>query len=222
LYPLPAINTLPALISSEPRLMGLNVTIPYEKEVLRFLDELSPEAEAIGAVNTISIVRNGKSTRLKGWNTDATAFRLELDEFAPANKAKALILGTGGAAAAAVYVLRNRGWACTMVSRKKNPTVQPNIISYDSLSKQLIGETCLIVNASPAGMYPDTEGLPELPWAWINESHLLFDMVYNPPVTRFLANGAIKGAGTRNGLGMLYKQAELAWEIWQAEDYKGK
>lgn len=220
LYPLQEINSLPAFIASEPLLKGLNVTIPYKKEVLRFLDELSPAAEAIGAVNTISIRRQGKTIRLKGWNTDATAFRLELDDFAGTIAGKALVLGTGGAAAAAMYVLRNQGWDCFMVSRNENQHGNRDILSYNNLSRALITETGLIVNASPVGMYPDTEGLPDLPWQWINENHLLFDLVYNPPVTRFLAAGAGKGAGTRNGLGMLHQQAELAWEIWQAEDYQ--
>lgn len=222
LYPLPEIDALPALIKAEPLLLGLNVTIPYKKKVIGFLDELSPEAKVIGAINTVSIQRTGKTTRIKGWNTDASAFGLELTDFAGVITGNALILGTGGAAAAAAYVLKRRGWKYKMVSRQHNQAGDSKIIAYSDLTRKLIEETSLIVNASPAGMYPDIESVPDLPWEWINKQHLLFDMVYNPTVTRFISLGTENGARTRNGLGMLYKQAELAWKIWQTDNIQEK
>jgi len=215
LYPLESIDSLPLLIDRETQLLGLNVTIPYKKEVIRFLDELSPEVEAIGAVNTIAIHRNGQSFFLKGCNTDAAAFGLELDDFAEGITGNALILGTGGAAAAAAYVLKSRGWSYQMISRNENQNGIGNILSYKSLSKQIIEESRLIVNASPVGLFPDLNSAPVLPYEWLNKSHHLFDMIYNPPLTKFLSMGKERGCKTRNGLGMLHKQAELAWEIWQ-------
>lgn len=222
LYPLADIDLLPRLIAENPELKGLNVTIPYKKQVLRFLNEVSPEAGEIGAVNTIGIVRKGKSAWLKGWNTDAAAFGLETDDFTGNVTGSALILGTGGAAAAAAYSLKNKGWAYRLISRTGGQPGNPSIMRYEELNRQIMEETTLIVNASPAGMYPDTEIAPAIPWQWINKKHFLFDMIYNPPVTRFLAIGEEKGAKTRNGLGMLHKQAALAWDIWQTLDAQEK
>ncbi len=216
LYPVEDIKLLPPLLESEPLLLGLNVTIPYKKAVLPFLNGLSSEASAIGAVNTISIQRNEEGLKLKGWNTDAPAFESEILDFTNFNAGNALVLGNGGAANAACYVLRKLGWKVTQASRKTLPENETAIL-YNSIDNLLLKETDLIVNTTPVGMYPLDDAIPEIPMEFITSKHLIFDMIYNPEITRLMAEGLSKGAKIRNGSGMLYKQADLAWQIWQQD-----
>ncbi len=206
-------------IISDARYSGLNVTIPYKQQILPFLDELSPEAEIIGAVNTISFHRQGRFAKLKGWNTDAPAFESEILEFTASKPVKAIILGSGGAALAAESVFRKLGWDYLLTSRNKS---SGNIITYQELPEALLKGFTLLINATPLGMYPDVESIPDIPWHLIDDKCLLFDMVYNPETTRFLAEGKKRGAAVRNGLGMLTKQAELAWNIWQSNKFQEK
>ena len=194
------------------QLSGLNVTIPYKQSIIPFLDSLSEEAKAIGAVNTISFQVSDGLLRTKGWNTDAPALEKELQDFAPGYKGKVLVLGTGGAAAAAAYVLMKNGISYISVSRNPQSAGQ---LSYQDLNEEIIKTHHLIINATPVGMYPFVDAIPDLPWQWIGNGHMLFDMVYNPEVTRFMRKGMEQGAKVRNGLGMLHTQADLAWEIWQ-------
>jgi shikimate dehydrogenase len=191
---------------------GLNVTIPYKQAVISYLDTLSEEAKAIGAVNTISFSATEGVIHTKGWNTDAPAFMQELSNFAGDFKGSALLLGTGGASAAAAYVLKKLGWDFVSVSRNPSSADQ---LSYQDLDAALIESHTLII-----GMYPDVSGIPEIPWEAVGEKHLLFDMVYNPEVTRFLQSGLERGAKVRNGLGMLTLQAELAWKTWQQSQHQ--
>ncbi len=206
-------------ILSDSKYSGLNVTIPFKQQIIPFLDELSPEAEDIGAVNTISFSRDGKTFLRKGWNTDAPAFESEILEFTGNKPAQAIILGSGGAALAAESVFRNLGWDYLMASRNKS---SGNIITYKDLPEVLLNGYALLVNATPLGMYPDVDSIPDIPWHLIDDKCLLFDMVYNPETTRFLAEGKKRGAAVRNGLGMLTKQAELAWKIWQSNKSQEK
>lgn len=215
LYTLPDIRDLSQLLRNEPLLRGLNVTIPYKKSVIEFLQFLSPEALAIGAVNTIGLQREGDKTILKGWNTDAPAFESEILNFTENRIGNALVLGNGGAASAALFVLRKLGWKVTQVVRKHSNEFE-NAILYDEVAKETMENSDLIVNASPVGMYPKVDGIPDIPIEFISSRHYIFDMVYNPEVTRLMEAGRQNGAKTRNGLGMLYKQAEMAWTIWQA------
>lgn len=211
LFELPGITEFPDFITSR-HLSGLNVTIPYKQTIIPFLDSLSEEAQAIGAVNTISFKTIEGHLQTMGWNTDAPALEKELHDFAPEFKGKALLLGTGGAAAAAAYVLKKNEISFTNVSRNPQRSGQ---MDYKELNEELIKSHHLIINATPVGMYPLVEAIPDLPWQWIGNEHMLFDMVYNPEVTRFLQIGAEQGAKVRNGLGMLHTQAELAWGIWK-------
>ena len=211
LFELPEITEFPDFIASR-QLNGLNVTIPYKQSIIPFLDSLSKEAQAIGAVNTISFQTIEGHLQTMGWNTDAPALEKELHDFTPEYKGKALLLGTGGAAAAAAYVLKKNKISFTSVSRNLQCAGQ---LDYKELNEELMKSHHLIINATPVGMYPLVEAIPDLPWQWIGSDHMLFDMVYNPEVTRFLQIGAEQGAKVRNGLGMLHTQAELAWEIWQ-------
>ena len=211
LFELPEIAEFPDFIAAR-QLSGLNVTIPYKQSIIPFLDSLSEEAKVIGAVNTISFKTGEDHLQTKGWNTDAPALEKELYDFTPEYTGKVLLLGTGGAAAAAAYVLAKNDIAYTCVSRNPQNMGQ---VSYKELNEEIIKTHRLIINATPVGMFPDVDAIPDLPWQWIGNDHLLFDMVYNPEVTRFLQKGAKQGAKVRNGLGMLHTQAELAWEIWQ-------
>jgi shikimate dehydrogenase len=215
LYPLPDIHYLNQLLIDEPLLRGLNVTIPYKKSVIGFLQTLSPEAQTIGAVNTIGSQREGEKTMLKGWNTDAPAFESEILNFTENFIGNALLLGNGGAAQAALFVLRKLGWKVTQVVRRHSDESE-NAILYARIAKDTMENIDLIVNSTPVGMYPNVDDIPAIPIEFLNSRHYIFDMVYNPELTRLMEAGKRKGAKTRNGLGMLYKQAEMAWTIWQA------
>lgn len=213
LFELDDISSIHKLIASNPSLQGLNVTIPYKKAVIPFLSWLSPEAEAIGAVNTIVVDGVKDSLILKGYNTDAPAFASEVRAFTGIHRGKALVLGSGGASAAAVYALNAMGWIVQVVSRG---AVAPGSVGYEELTPEVIRHYRLIVNCTPAGMYPDIKEMPPLQVEGITADHYLFDMIYNPGVTHFMAAGLKKGARVMNGSGMLRLQAELSWQLWLA------
>ncbi|OAD91900.1 shikimate dehydrogenase [Aequorivita soesokkakensis] len=208
-FDIPSIEQFPKIISETPNLKGLNVTIPYKEEVIRFLNDLDETAQKIGAVNTIKISENGK---LKGFNTDFYGFQKSIENFFPLKKKTALILGSGGASKAIAYALENLGFDFKFVSRKDNS----NSINYQSLNQALIENHLLIVNCTPLGTFPNIHEYPPIPYAFITENHLLFDLIYNPAETEFLKQGKIQGAKTANGLKMLELQAEKAWEIWNS------
>jgi shikimate dehydrogenase len=189
-------------------LQGLNVTIPYKQEVIPFLDGLEDKAKAIGAVNVIKKEKNGTFI---GYNSDYYGFKRSLQLFLGTTKPqKALVLGTGGASKAVVVALKDMGIEYQYVSR----TAGNGILTYDALSKEIIQLHSLIINTSPVGMYPHVEECPALPYEYINASHFLYDLVYNPAETLFMKKGLSNGAKTKNGLDMLILQAEKAWEIW--------
>lgn len=210
LYPLEDIEELPELIKSEKGLIGLNVTIPYKQQVIKFLDEIDPKAEQIGAVNTIKI--QGK--KLKGYNTDYIGFKESLVKLVGPNPMpeKALILGTGGASKAVKAALEDLGIEFQFVSR--NPA--DGELSYEDLNTQysILNTAKLIINTTPLGMAPNTEALPDLPYHQLTEHHYLYDLVYNPLITAFMQKGIDARCWVKNGLEMLYGQAEAAWEIW--------
>lgn len=212
LFPIESIADLPNLLNEHDDLKGLNVTIPYKRQIIDLLDELSDEARKINAVNTVKISRVNNKIYLKGFNTDAPAFESELIDFTNNTKGNALILGTGGASAAVAFVLEKLDWDFHFVSRKPS---NEKTISYDALDDALMQKTKLIVNTTPVGMYPNLDNLPKIPYSGLSGNHFLFDLVYNPELTEFLKKGQMQGAKIRNGLGMLHKQAELAWSIWQ-------
>lgn len=209
-YPIAAIQDLPQLISNVgTALCGLNVTIPYKEVVLPYLHEVSTVAQETGAVNCIAIEWQSGHYRLKGYNTDAIGFGQHI---APhlADHRQALVLGTGGAAKAVAVALQQRGLSVTLVSR----TAQMGVLTYDTLSEDVMFAHTLIVNTTPCGMYPNNNDCPPIPYACVTSKHLLYDVVYNPETTRFLAEGKQRGAQALSGLGMLYGQAEAAWAIW--------
>ena len=213
LFPIPDIKEFPALIKDNQDLKGLNVTIPYKSEVIPYLQELSPEAKAIGAVNVIKIKRNGDSIHLEGHNTDSIGFRDSLSPLLNPNIKKALILGTGGASKAVAYILKQFGIDYTFVSR----TPKENQLSYDDLTKEILEDNLLIVNTTPLGTFPDIDESPSLPYQYITPDHLCYDLVYNPEETQFLKKSASQGAKIKNGIEMLHGQALAAWDIWKSD-----
>lgn len=206
-YPLKSIKEFPELIRNY-NLSGINVTIPYKQEVIQYLDSMSEEAENIGAVNTIQI-RDGK---LKGNNTDCYGFEQSLLPYLKPSHKKALVLGTGGASKAVVFILDKLGIEWKYVSRRKSA----NGLTYQEVDTEIVKSHPLIINTTPLGMYPNVEECPEIDYEAIGENHLLYDLVYNPEETLFLQKGKAKGATIKNGLEMLHLQAEKAWEIWNS------
>src|SRR3989339_183939 len=148
-FPLADINKLKDLIAGEPGLTGLNVTIPYKSDIIRFLNRISSEAEDIGAVNVIKILRTGEKTELLGFNSDVTGIRDSLKPFKINQTKRALVFGTGGSSRAVCYVLRKMGLDVTLVSRKSTA----GIISSSDIDAALLISTQLIVNTTPLGMY---------------------------------------------------------------------
>ena len=197
------------LIVSDKKLIGFNVTIPYKEEIIHHLDSINDEANTIGAVNTVAINSLGK---LIGFNTDCWGFAESLRPHLKANHNKALILGTGGAAKAIAYVLKQLGISFKYVSRKQSDEV---LVNYKQLNSEIIESHTLIINCTPLGTFPNIEYAPEIPYEFISEQHILFDLIYNPEKTLFLKKGEDKGAKTINGYEMLVLQAERAFQIWQ-------
>lgn len=222
LFPLEKIDQLPVLVKNTSNLKGLNVTIPHKISIIPYLDELDDEARDIGSVNTVKVSINelGKKV-LAGYNTDAHGFRESIKPLIKPVHKKALILGTGGAAKAVEYVLRQLRIEISFVSRKtnslqsssENPEVK-DILPYSALTKDIISMHQMIINTTPAGMYPHTDQCPDIPYQYLTKDHLLYDLVYNPEETMFLKNGKQRGATVKNGLEMLELQAEKAWELW--------
>ena len=214
-FEIPTIDLLPEVLDSNPELKGLNVTIPYKQKVMPFLDNISPEARAIGAVNVIRITHEGNNTLLKGYNSDVIGFTKSIEPMLEKKwHKKALILGTGGASKAIDYGLRNLGLETVFVSRYE----RPGTIQYQSITPDVVKEYNVIVNCTPVGMYPHTEECPLLPYEAMDNHTILYDLIYNPDETLFMKKGAAHGANTKNGLEMLLLQAFASWEFWHENE----
>lgn len=208
LYPLEQIGQLEELLASIPGLAGLNVTIPFKEQVIGYLDSKSAVVDEIGACNCIRI----EDGRLKGHNTDVIGFSKSLLPKLKPHHKKALVLGTGGSSKAVTYVLKELGMPFLQVSRSPID----GMIGYGDIDQSILETHTLLVNTTPVGMYPDVEKAPDIPYGFIGADHYLFDLVYNPSRTRFLQEGAIRGAAVENGSDMLVIQAEASWEIWNS------
>lgn len=207
-FDLNEISQLKELVQNK-NLKGLNITIPYKEEILPFLDKLSPEAEKIGAVNCIRIERDAENNpTLIGFNTDAYGFKNSLKPLLESHHQKALILGDGGAAKAVKYALDKLEIPHKSVTRNGN-------FHYSGLTNEIIQDHQIIINSTPLGTFPDVENAPDIPYEFLTNRHLLYDLIYNPEKTKFLKNGEIKGAKIKNGYEMLVLQAEKSWEIWK-------
>ncbi len=188
---------------------GLNVTIPYKEEIISYLDDLDPIAKEIGAVNVIKFDTNQK---LIGYNSDYFGFTESLKPLLNKNIKKALILGTGGASKAIAYALQQLNISFIFVSR--NPDF--NELSYNDLDEDIIHDYKLIINCTPLGTHPNIESYPDIPYEYVNENHIFYDLIYNPEETSFMKKGKTQGAIVSNGQQMLILQAEKAWEIWNS------
>ena len=217
-FEIPSIEEFPNIIASHPELLGLNVTIPYKQQVMQYLDEISPEAKAIGAVNVVRCQRSTVNCqpKLTGYNSDVIGFVESIKPLLKPHHKKALILGTGGASKAIHYGLEEKlGMETLFVSRKLSTVnCQLSTITYNDITKDLLQDYTVIVNCSPVGMFPKVDECPALPYEAMNENHLLYDLVYNPLETLFMKKGAAQGATVKNGLEMLHLQAIASWEFW--------
>ena len=195
LFDIDDIALLPEVLKDE-RIIGLNVTIPYKEQVIPYLDALDERAAEIGAVNVIRIVRDGEHILLIGSNSDVVGFRESIRPMLKPHHKKALVLGTGGASKAVIHGLKELNIASTLVSRSP----RKDGLTYDQLNEAVLRDYTVIINASPVGTYPHDDEAPVLPYEFITPNHLLYDLVYNPPLTRFMAQGEEKGAAIKNGL----------------------
>ncbi|MBQ8502337.1 MAG: shikimate dehydrogenase [Bacteroides sp.] len=212
-FEIPSIEEFPSIVREHPNLCGLNVTIPYKQQVIPFLDELDKDAERIGAVNVVKIVRSPKGKlKLVGYNSDIIGFSQSMEPLLQPHHQKALILGTGGASKAVKGGLEKLGLEVRFVSRERKSS---DMLTYQDLTPEVMQQYTVIVNTTPLGMYPKVEACPDIPYEYLTERHLLYDLIYNPDETLFMTRGRERGAVVKNGLEMLLLQALAAWEIWR-------
>ena len=206
-FDLVSISEFNALINKNNDIAGLNVTIPYKEVIIPYLDSINKTAAKIGAINTIKITKKGN---LKGYNTDYYGFINSLKPMLKKHHKNALILGTGGASKAIAYALKKLKINYIYVSRTK----AKDNLTYNELNEQVINKHLIIVNCTPVGTFPKIQDCPDIPYEFITNKHILFDLIYNPSETLFLKKGKQLGATICNGLIMLELQAEKSWEIW--------
>ncbi|MFZ6031465.1 MAG: shikimate dehydrogenase [Chloroflexota bacterium] len=210
------------------RLHGLNVTIPHKETVIPLVDELTPMAHAIGAVNTIF----WDGEKLIGDNTDAPGFLADLERLAPdlfrtagPGQKSAVVLGSGGGARAVAYALAIAGWQLTIVFARPEDERQANCLADDiarsatrpdvaAPARLAAGSPDLLVNCTPLGMHPHPEATPWPQGIPLPAGAVVYDIVYNPVQTRFVAEARAAGLPASTGLGMLVSQAALAFERW--------
>lgn len=211
-FEIPRIEDFMEVISENPNLCGLNVTIPYKEQVIPYLDELDRDTAKIGAVNVIKIIRQAKGKiKLVGYNSDIIGFTQSIEPLLQPNHKEALILGTGGASKAVFHGLENLGVKSTFVSRTKK---SDDVLTYQELTPEIMSAHTIIVNCTPVGMYPKVDFCPNIPYELLTPDHLLYDLLYNPNETLFMKKGKQQGATVKNGLEMLLLQAFAAWKIW--------
>lgn len=215
-FEIKGIDELPEVLATNPELRGLNVTIPYKEKVLSFLDYISVEARAIGAVNVIRVDHKGDDVVLKGYNSDVIGFTKSIELLLETFHRKALILGTGGASKAINYGLKSLGLETVLVSRFE----RPGTIQYKDITPDVVKEYNVIVNCTPSGMFPHYDECPDLPYEALDNHNLLYDLIYNPDETLFMKKGRERGAQTKNGLEMLLLQAFASWDFWNGDEKK--
>lgn len=210
--PLKDISTIREKLKDYPDIIGFNVTIPHKVTIIPHLDNVAEHAQAIGAVNTVSVMRNTNGRLyLTGYNSDVDGFKAMMEKYTDNAAPGALVLGSGGVSKAVSYVLRELHIPFFTVSRYPSG----NQIAYRSISSHLLRSHPLIVNCTPAGMYPQVQETPPLPFYMISQHNTILDLVYEPPETLLMKNAAKQEAQTFNGMLMLQQQAQKAWEIWK-------
>lgn len=206
-FELSEISEFTQILTDNPNLKGLNVTIPYKESIIPYLDDLSTKVLEIGAVNTIRISKKGK---LKGYNTDWYGFYKSLKPLLKNKPEKALILGTGGASKAVYYALKKLKIETQFVSR----TPEEGVLSYQQLTPALFKSHLLVINTTPLGTFPNTDEKPDFDYSLFTDKHLAYDLIYNPEISAFLQEAQKRGAQIKNGLEMLELQAEKSWSTW--------
>lgn len=210
LYDIPDARNLQEILSENPEIEGINVTIPHKEDVIALMDDLDEACEEIGAVNCIHI----QDGLLTGYNTDYIGFKNSLSPWLGSIKVKALILGTGGASKAVKQALIDLEIDFLNVSRTKDE----DQITYEDLASDpdILKTHALIINTTPLGTFPKVEGIPSVPTEQLTASHFVYDLVYNPSETALMKACLEKGGKAKNGHEMLILQAEAAWEIWNS------
>jgi shikimate dehydrogenase len=204
------------VLHENPDLCGLNVTLPYKMDIIPLLDSITDNARNIGAVNVIKFKKGGLFSKyhLEGHNSDITGFKKSIEPLLNEMHRKALILGTGGASKAIYHGFKQLGLESLFVSR----TQENNSIIYNEITPEIIKDYTVIVNATPLGMYPNTDTCPDIPYQYLTPNHILYDLIYNPDDTLFMRKGKESGAIVKNGLEMLLLQAFISWEIWNSHE----
>ena len=211
------IGQLMEVIAEYPNLNGLNVTAPYKEAVIPLLDSLDDDAREVGAVNVIRFIRDlqsGDFVELRGYNSDVVGFEKTIPSILTPSRTKAMILGTGGAAKAVSTAFRRNGIDVQLVSRRKSE----HTLIYEEITRAMVAEYKIIVNATPLGKFPDENQCPDFPYRFLTKEHLCYDLIYNPEETLFMKNSARYGAETKNGIEMLLLQAFDSYEIWTMDD----
>lgn len=208
LFSIASIQELPSVLHANPQLSGLNVTIPYKEKVLQYVTEMTPAVKEIGAANTITI----DGDTLIAWNTDVIGFERSFTKKLKSHHKKALVLGSGGSSKAVQYVLKKLDIAYKVVTRNKQN--KEGVIAYGDLNETIMSDHTIIINCTPAGLYPNIGEYPQILYEFITARHYLFDLIYRPEKTAFLQMGEARGADIQNGYEMLVTQAEESWKIW--------
>lgn len=212
-YLLPTIKDVMKILNDTPNLCGLNVTIPYKEQVMEYLDEIDDEAKEIGAVNVIKITEKNGKRFLKGYNSDWFGFTEAIKPFLKPHHTHALILGTGGASKGILYALKKLKINTQFVSRDPSKG-----LTYKQLTKEILQQYTIIVNTTPVGTFPEVKHCPPIPYHFLTDKHLVYDLIYNPIRTLFLHQAETRGATTCNGWQMFLNQAHKAYVIWEGKD----
>ncbi len=205
------------IIAEYPNLNGLNVTAPYKEAIIPYLDLIDDDARDVGAVNVVRFMRDDKSGKLaglKGYNSDVEGFDRTLGDVLTPERKRAMVLGTGGASKAVTAALQRHGVEVQLVSRRKTE----HTVVYEEITRAMVAQHTLIVNATPLGKYPDDNLCPDFPYRFLTKEHLCYDLIYNPEETLFMKNSARYGAATKNGIEMLLLQAFDSYEIWTSDN----
>jgi shikimate dehydrogenase len=206
-FELKDIANLKSFLAGVKDLKGFNITIPHKKNILAYLDQLTPAVEKIQACNCVYIQKD----KWVGYNTDYIGFQETLiPKLAPHNN-RALVLGNGGAAEAVCYVLNRLNIPYKIVTRSPQ---REDHITYSDLTVKIVSAHTLIINTTPLGTYPKITEYPPIPYQYLTTKHYLYDLIYNPSPSIFLKKGMQAGTVTENGYKMLEIQAEASWEIW--------
>lgn len=199
------------IVQQNAALKGFAITIPHKQTILPLLHQTTNAVQQIQACNCVKIINQ----KLIGFNTDVIGFEKSFTQKLQPHHTQALILGTGGAAHAVIYILQKLNIPYTIVSRKN--FAHKNYITYQQLNQNTIQQHTIIINTTPVGTYPNNNNYPNIPYQFITTKHYLFDVVYNPSKTKFLLLGEQQGATIKNGYNMLTIQAEENWKIWNTD-----